>query len=184
MPPSRTEKGGSSQMARSISKRRSSRASMAAMSRSSRQVKGCSSSLSRGRAAAQSARVLRSRPPAVPYTARPTRRCMSPISRRVPMSSPRVTLSRVSSSTAARRRRMATAESRGRSTQARSRRPPMGVFVRSSTHSRLPFFSPLRRDSVSSRLRLVVQSSSIYRPPKNTSRRLIWLRSNFWVRMR
>ena len=44
----------------------------------------------------------------------------------------------------------------GRSTQARRSLPPMGVFVLSSTQSRLPFFSPERRFSVSSRLRRVV----------------------------
>ena len=48
---------------------------------------------------------------------------------------------------------MATGESSGRSTQERSSRPPMGVLVRSSTHSRLPRFSPVRWFSVSSRLR-------------------------------
>ena len=56
---------------------------------------------------------------------------------------------------------MATTESSGLSTQARSMRPPMGVFVRSSTQRSVPRFSPLRRDSVSSRLRRVVQSISI-----------------------
>ena len=78
---------------------------------------------------------------------------------------------------------MATADSRGLSTQARRSLPPMGVFVLSSTQRREPFFSPLRRDSVSSRFLRVVQSSSIYLPPKNTSSWLIWLMSNFWVSM-
>ena len=84
---------------------------------------------------------------------------------RAAISSPRFTLSSASSPTALSRRRIATADRSGRSTQARSMRPPMGVRVLSSTHSREPFFSPLRRDSVSSRLRRVVQSSSMKRPP-------------------
>ena len=80
---------------------------------------------------------------------------MSPISRKAVISSPRSTLSRVSSPTAARRRLIATTDSRGRSTHARRSLPPIGVLVRSSTHSSEPFFSPERRDSVSSRLRRV-----------------------------
>ena len=43
-------------------------------------------------------------------------------------------------------------------------RPPMAVFVLSSTHRRLPFFSLLRRVSVSSRLRRAVRSSSMNWP--------------------
>ena len=45
----------------------------------------------------------------------------------------------------------------------------MGVFVLSSTHRSEPFFSPVRWDSVSSRDRLVAQSSSMYLPLPNMS---------------
>ena len=108
---------------------------------------------------------------------------MSLISFSCTISSPRATLSRTSSSTAARRRFIATADKSGRSTHARSMRPPMGVFVLSSTQRSDPRFSPERRDSVSSRLRRVVQSSSINRPPKNTSRLRMCEMSNFCVSM-
>ena len=70
--------------------------------------------------------------------------------------SARQTVAFVSSSTALSLRRMAATESRGRSTQERSMRLPMAVPVLSSTQRRLPFFSPLLRDSVSSRLRRAV----------------------------
>ena len=89
---------------------------------------------------------------------------MSPMLLSFSISSARPTLSRYSSSTAASRRRIAAGESSGRSTQLRSIRPPIGVFVLSSTQSRLPRFSPVRRFSVSSRLRRAAASSSIYRP--------------------
>ena len=106
---------------------------------------------------------------------------MSPISFKVSMISPRATLSRYSSSTAVRRRPIATALSSGRSTHARSSRPPMGVRVLSSTHRSEPRFSPLRSDSVSSRLRRVVQSSSMNRPPEKTSSRPMCAMSHFCV---
>ena len=181
IPPSRTEKGGSSQIAASILPRISSRISIAPISFSSIQVKPVRISLIPGRAAQQLARVRRSLPPAVPYTHRPTSRCMSLISLSLTISSERLTLSPTSSSTAARRLRMATAESRGLSTQDRSRREPIGVFVLSRTHRREPLFSPLLNASVSSRLRRVVQSISMYFPPLNISRWLTWLMSNFCV---
>ena len=57
---------------------------------------------------------------------------------------------------------MATGERRGRSSQDRSSRPPMGVRVLSTAQSRLPFFSPPRRVSVSSKFRRAVRSSSMY----------------------
>ena len=143
----------------------SSSASIPAMLLSSALSNGASSSLSRGSTAAQFESERRSRPPAVPYTARPTSRCMSVISRSTAISSPRATLFEYSSFTAVRRRFIATADNSGLSTHERSMRPPIGVLVLSSTHSSEPFFSPLRRDSVSSRLRRVTQSSSMYRPP-------------------
>ena len=51
------------------------------------------------------------------------------------------------------RRVMAVTDSRGRSSQLRSCRPPMAVLVLSSTQRREPFFSLPRSVSVSSRLR-------------------------------
>ena len=89
---------------------------------------------------------------------------------RAARSSPSRTLSDTSSLTAARRRRMALSESSGISTQERSIREPMGVLVWSSTQRRLPFFSPVRWLLVSSRLRRVAQSSSMYLPPSISSR--------------
>ena len=69
-----------------------------------------------------------------------------------------------SAATALERRSISVTDSRGRSSQLRSIRPPMGVFVLSSTHRRLPFFSLPRRVSVSSRFRRAVRSSSMNCP--------------------
>ena len=104
----------------------------------------------------QFASMRRSLPPALPYTVRLTRRCISLISLIARISSARTTLFCVSSCTAFRRLRMAATDSSGRSTQLRSMRLPIAVPVLSSTQSRLPFFSPVLRDSVSSRLRRAV----------------------------
>ena len=49
---------------------------------------------------------------------------------------------------------------RGFSSQLRKSRPPMAVLVLSSTHRRLPRFSPARMVSVSSKFRRAVRSSS------------------------
>ena len=100
-------------------------------------------------------RATTSRPPAVPYTMRPTRRSMSPMPVRARASSSRIMVWSTSWPTAPLRRVMAVTDSRGRSSQLRSIRPPMGVLVLSSTQRRLPFFSLLRRVSVSSLLVIV-----------------------------
>ena len=90
-------------------------------------------------------------------------------------------LSSTSSDTALSRRCIAVGCSSGISTQERSKRAPIGVRVRSSTHSRLPRFSPVRRFAVSSRLRRVDQSSSMYRWPSSSSKVLMCERSHFCV---
>ncbi len=54
--------------------------------------------------------------------------------------------------------------SSGFSSQLRSMRLPMAVLVWSSTHRRLPRFSPARMVSVNSRLRRALRSSSMKRP--------------------
>ena len=54
--------------------------------------------------------------------------------------------------------------SSGFSSQLRSIRAPMAVLVLSSTHRRLPFFSLLRRVSVSSKFRRADMSSSMNWP--------------------
>lgn len=69
-----------------------------------------------------------SRPFAAPYTARDVSRWISPTVLSFSVSSARPTLSRKSSSTAASRRRIATGESRGRSTQLRSIARPSGFW--------------------------------------------------------
>ena len=89
---------------------------------------------------------------------------MSPMPDRARASSSRTMVWSTSWPTAALRRVMAVTDSRGRSSQLRSSRPPMGVRVLSSTQRRLPFFSLLRRVSVSSRFRRAVRSSSINCP--------------------
>ena len=106
---------------------------------------------------------------------------MSPIPRRVSISSPRATLSLKSSSTALSLRFIAMGLRSGRSIHARSSRPPIGVFVLSSTHRSEPRFSPVRSDSVSSSERRVAQSSSMYLPPVNRSMRRMCAMSVFCV---
>ena len=90
-------------------------------------------------------------------------RSRSVTSRRARISSSRSMVCSTSACTPSRRRRMAAGEMRGCSIQLRIMREPMAVFVLSSTHRRLPFFSPPRRVSVSSRLRRAVRSSSMKR---------------------
>ena len=80
------------------------------------------------------------------------------------MSSSRAMVSSTRAATAELRLQMAVTLSSGRSSQDRRHRAPMGVFVLSSTHRRLPFFSLLRRVCVSSRFRRAVRSSSMKRP--------------------
>ena len=79
---------------------------------------------------------------------------------------------------------MAAGFSSGRSTQLRIIRRPIAVRVRSSTQSRLPFFSCVRLDATSSRLRMVCGSSSMQSVPELIFRLLIWLRSVFCVSSR
>ena len=80
------------------------------------------------------------------------------------ISSSRATVCSTSAATAALRRSISVTDSSGRSSHERINRPPMAVFVLSSTHRRLPFFSLLRSVSVSSRLRRAVRSSSMNWP--------------------
>ena len=162
--PSRTEKGGSSHRVRPIRSVRSSRVSSWASSPRRPRSKADSSSFTWGSRAMAFFRATTSRPPAVPYTMRPTSRSMSPMPDRARASSSRTMVWSTSWPTAALRRVMAVTDSRGRSSQLRSSRPPMGVRVLSSTQRRLPFFSLLRRVSVSSRFRRAVRSSSINCP--------------------
>ena len=61
---------------------------------------------------------------------------------------------------------MAAGLSSGFSSQLRSIRPPMGVFVLSRTQRRLPRFSFVRSVSVSSRFRRAVRSSSMNLPAR------------------
>ena len=69
------------------------------------------------------------------------------------------------SSTASRRRSICPLSVSGCSIQERKSRPPMAVEVLSSSQSREPFRARLRMDSVSSRLRRVLRSSSMVEEP-------------------
>ena len=80
------------------------------------------------------------------------------------MSSSRSMVRSTRAATAPFRRVMAATFKRGRSSQLRRHRPPMEVWVRSSTQRRLPFFSLPRMVAVSSRFRRAVRSSSMNRP--------------------
>ena len=91
-------------------------------------------------------------------------RSMSPMPLRASRSSCRAMSLSTSAPTALSRRSMAAGFRSGCCNQERRFRAPMGVFVLSSTHSRLPRFSLERSVSVSSRLRRAVTSSSIYAP--------------------
>ena len=89
---------------------------------------------------------------------------MSPRPVMAAVSSSLAMVSSTKAATAEFRLQMAVTLRRGRSSQERKQRAPMGVRVLSSTHSRLPFFSLPRRVSVSSRFRRAVRSSSMNRP--------------------
>ena len=102
--------------------------------------------------------------PAVPYTMRPSSRSISPRPVMAEVSSSRTMVFSTRDATAAFRFRMAVTLRRGRSSQLRRHRAPMGVLVLSRTHSKEPFFSLPRRVSVSSRLRRAARSSSMKRP--------------------
>ena len=92
---------------------------------------------------------------------RPIRRSISPRPDSAAISSSRGIVFCTMLSTAPLRRRIAVTDSMGFSSQPRSRRAPMGVFVLSSTHNRLPRRSRLRMVAVSSRFCRAVQSSSM-----------------------
>ena len=165
MPPSRMVRGGSSTMVFSIRSAQSVRGSMACSSFLSRGASHfCSWAFTSGSARKPLARPSRSRQLTVPVTIRVMTRSKSVTSRRASSSSPRTMTESTSSSTALWRRVISTGSRRGFSSQDRSIRPPMAVWVLSNTHSRVPFFSLERMVSVSSRFRRASMSSSIKRP--------------------
>ena len=183
-PPSRSRNGGSSTMVASIFSLRS--ASVSSCSKSVCKYGARipdSRSLTAGRLAAPCESAARSRQEAVPVIMRVMARSKSVISRRDKISSSRSMVFLTSSSTAVRRRVICAGLRSGRSIHARSRRPPMAVFVLSSTHRRLPRFSFARIVSVSSRFRRAARSSCMNLPAiYNSSARMCG--SSFFCRSR
>ncbi len=165
MPPSRMVSGGSSTMVFSILSAQSASGSMAAASFCSRGLPSSARiAFTWGNARRPRAKASRSRQLTVPVTMRVMTRSRSVTSLRASSSSPRAMGLSTRASTAACRRVISAGSSRGFSSQERSIRPPMAVWVLSSTHSRVPFFSLERMVSVSSRFRRASRSSSIKRP--------------------
>ena len=165
MPPSRTSSGGSSTMVAEMRSVRSSSGSSCSCSTASSEASISPSSFRiSGSACAPCASEARSRQEHAPVAMRVMARSKSVTSRRLSESSSRSMVFRVSSSTAESRFVICAGESRGRSIQLRSRRPPMAVRVWSSTQSRLPRFSFERMVCVSSRLRRAARSSPMNRP--------------------
>ena len=165
MPPSRMVRGGSSTSVFSMRSAQSVRGSMAASSFLSRgESHFCSCAFTSGSARKPRASPSKSRQLTVPVTMRVCTRSKSVTSRSASSSSPRTMTLSVSSSTAPWRRVISTGSSRGFSSQERSIRPPMAVWVLSSTHRSVPRFSLERMVSVSSRFRRASKSSSMNRP--------------------
>ena len=113
----------------------------------------------RGTAAIDWRSETRSRGPAVPSAARPTSRSMSCTALSVSRTLARSVVRNANSSTASSRSWIRSIATSGRSSQARSIRPPIGVTVRSISCSSEPARSPLD-DSITSRLRMVIGSIS------------------------
>ena len=163
--PSRTVMGGSSTKVASIRSAQSSNASIDSSKRFNRgESICCSCCLTAGNALKPFARPSNSRPLTEPVTMRVITRSRSVTCFRASCSSPRQMVEFTSSSTAFKRRWIWLGSSKGFSSQLRIRRPPMGVLVLSNTQRRVPFFSLLRRVSVSSRFRLASRSNSMNLP--------------------
>ena len=183
-PPSRASAGGSSMMAASTHCRTSLKSSSSPTRlRTSGAWHSVSISTRRGIAASERPSAIRSRGLAVDSAMREISRSRSRIDFSVSRSLPRSVVLTASSSTASRRSRMASRAVRGRSSHARSNRPPMGVTVRSISSSRLPARPPAIDSTISRCLSVV---GSISRPSaawrKRTERTCA--RSAFWVSRR
>ena len=160
MPPSRASAGGSSTSADASASRTSARSSSSPTRLwTSGAAIGSSTSRTRGIAASDWRSATRSRGPAVPSATRPTRRSRSWTARSVSRSRPRSVALKANSSTASSRSWMRSSAVSGRISQARSRRAPITVCVRSSTDSSEPSRPPSAPSRIS-RWRNVIGSIS------------------------
>ncbi len=142
-PPSRAIVGGSSMSVHSMRSRTSVSSSSSAHRLTS---SGAPTSLkicfTRGTAASDKRSDTSSRGPVVASAARATRRSRSWTAFIVSRNFPRSVERKASSSTASRRSRMRSSAQSGRSSQARSKRPPIAVIVRSTSFSSDPCGPP------------------------------------------
>ena len=161
-PPSRASAGGSSMMAASTHCRTSLRSSSSPTRLlTSGAWHSVSISARRGTAASERPSATRSRGLAVDKAMREINRSRSRIDFSVSRSLPRSVVLTASSSTASRRSRIASRAVRGRSSQARSNRPPIGVMVRSISSRSVPARPPAIDSTISRCLSVV---GSISRP--------------------
>ena len=163
IPPSRMVTGGSSSMDASISWKISERASILfSIAVNSLPENPFSTAFMAGSISSELRKAIKSLGLAVLYVTLLSSRSKSYTGFRYSRISSRDTLSLPSSSTASRRRSISALSISGCSSILRRSRPPMAVFVLSSTQRREPFFCFSRSVSVSSRFLRVELSSSIY----------------------